>query len=251
MEMSTQTQASASDGQPTPAVEQPWPRSDFEKQFQRLRGELESAVRVEKSKAQEIAGLQDLSFTRGIPASVLAGGQDKLEKLAHEQDAAKLAVQKQRAELRAFVDTERARFFTLKNDARRRLNPEITAQFARAQAAAGDLTALLREWLGTKNEIALEETQISVWNKIARNLNRLIPAENVNNVPAVGLIDLGESLRSSVAGMLVADRDLRDLVRFFLARDADARQRAAAHSEFLEQQSRIGTIDDPSFDHRV
>ena len=237
--------------QPAPATESPWPRPDFEREFQRLRAELESAVRREKVIAEKIAGVQERAFRTSLPVSVLLGGKEEAQKLSDEQDAAQLVTQQARTALRKFLDDERGRFEELKREAHRCLQKEIAGNFARTQAAASELLTLLGEWLGAKDEIEAEENQIRDWNRAARNLNRLIPAENVIGVPVVRLIDSVASLRSTIAGMLLGDPDLRDLVRFFLARDADARQRVAAHSEFLEQQSRIGTIDDPSFDHRV
>lgn len=237
--------------EPAPAAEQPWPRSDFYATVMRLRSELESAIRAEKSKAQEISGLQDLSFARGIPASVLAGGQDKLEKLGNEQDAAQVAAHQARVALLKFIEDERARFFTLREEARNRLHDELTAHFERAKSAASEIIAQLQTQLGAKSETEREEQQIADWNRAARNLNRSVPAENVNNIPRVALIDAGESFRAIVARKLVSDHDLRELVRDFLAREDEKRARAEAHREFLEQQAKSGTIDDPSFDHRV
>lgn len=245
--MTAATQTSEVEKQASvPATEAPWPRPDFAAAVMRLRADLESAVRVEKSKAQEIAGLQDLSFTRGIPASVLAGGQDRLEKLGNKQDAAQVAVQRARDALRKFVDDERAIFFTRKDDARRRLNTEITAQFERAKAAASELIARLQERLGAASEIADEEQRIRVWNRVAKRLNSSIPVENVTGIPGIALIDSGESFRTTIAQMLLGDPQLRELVRGILERDNEQRRSAESRREFAEQQAIEGTIHDDS-----
>jgi len=233
------------------ATEIPWPRPDFERQVQRLRAELWTAIRLEKQKSDEIAALENQSFSRSLPIAALAG-PGKLEKLAREKDAATLSAHQARVALRQFIDGERGRFGELKNEAHRRLQAEISEKFARAQAAGAVLLELLHGLLGGKAEAETEEEQIRKWNRGVRNLNRTIPAENINNIPTIPQIGTNESIRGNIESMILADRNLRELARDFLTRQDESRQRAEANREFLEQQAIVGTIhDDAPFARRV
>lgn len=223
------------------SAERTWPAPDFLNRAQRLRYELEAAIRVEQPLAQRIAEIQNAAFAKGLPVAVVAGGTDELEKLSDKQVAADLAVSEKRKELRSFLNTERAGFFSLREQAHESLRPEISERFVRVQKAAAELRAALVDLLGAEAESLREEKLIREWNRAVRKFNQTIPAVNVNAIPSATGIDPGESIRSLVEGIIRQDNNIRELCRDFLSREAERREMAAANEEARIAQKEADT----------
>ncbi|MGB7024869.1 MAG: hypothetical protein WBD73_13805 [Candidatus Acidiferrales bacterium] len=220
----------------TQEVATTWPVPDFLNRANRLRNELEAAIRVEQQKAQQVAGVQDTAFAKGLPTALVAGGAEKLQKLSDEKDAASLAVNQKREALRHFLNSERAGFFSLRDRAHERIRTEIAENFARMQMAATEICARLENLLGAAAEAEREEKLIRFWNREAQRFNRTIPAVNVNAITSAARIDLGESIRARIEGLLLQDKNTRELCREPLSREAQRRERAAATEEAREAQ---------------
>ena len=205
-----------------------WPAPDFLNAAQRLRTELEAAVRLEHSLTQRVANIQNQAFAKGLPAAVIAGGEDVLRKIAAEQDAAQAAVNDKRTALREFLASERQRFFALREEAATRLRQNISEQFSSAQRAAKELRTALDGVLGAKDEAEVEERMIREWNRTVKKFNSSIPSLNVSAIPSAGGIGTSESLRGSIAEMILRDPSLRELCRGIIVAEAERRQRAWA-----------------------
>ena len=213
------------------SVERPWPAPDFLNAAQRLRHEFEAAVRLEQSLTQRLTDIQSTAFVRGLPTALIAGGEDVLRKIAAEQDAAQTAVNDKRTALREFLASERQRFFALREEAHTRLRQNISEQFSSAQRAAKELRTALDGVLGAKDEAEVEERMIREWNRIVKKFNSSIPSLNVSAIPSAGGIGTGESLRGSIAEMILQDPSLRELCRGIVAAEAERRERAWAAEE--------------------
>ena len=212
-------------------VEATWPSATFLKDAQRLRSELEKAIRLEKDLAQRVASIQDQSFQKALPAAMLAGGPDALRKLYALRDAAGLSVNDRRAELRQFLAASRAEFFASRERAQEHLHAVIAEQFARAQKNAAELLAIFGGFLGAGAEAEREEKSIRAWNRVILKFNRVIPSANIDAIPAAVAIAAEESIRSRALGMLLQDKGIRTLCREFFAHEAQQRERATAFEE--------------------
>lgn len=208
-----------------------WPAADFVNTAQRLRYELEVAIRRENELAQRIDNIQNAAFAKALPVTLVAGGKDELKKLSDERNAAILGVNQKREALRQYLNVERAKFFAVKERAFEHLRTGVSERFARAQAAATELCAALSDLLGTEAECARQERLIREWNRTTKKFNRSIPSVNINGIPSVAGIGPGESLRSHIEGMLIQDSSIRELCRNILSREAQRREQAVALEE--------------------
>lgn len=220
-------------------AEQAWPTTDFLVTACALRRELEAAARCASDCSSRVANIEKAAFDKALPAAMLAGGADKLAKLGAEQDAANLAVTQKRAALRLFLETERAKFFSLRAQELEHLRAGMSERFARAQKAAAELCAALVDLLGTEAECARQEKLIGEWNRAVKTFNRTIPTVNPSAIPGGIGIASGESIRTQVEGMLLADKNVRQLCRDFLTAKAQQRERAAELEEAKIAQAEV------------
>lgn len=242
--MSTATTESK---QETTWTQATWPAPDFEAQVQRLRGELETAVRVEKDATLRVEQLQEKADARNLPLSMF---KDEVAKLNAEQSLAIIAVHEKRNEMRKLLEFERAKFFALKEEAALRLQPEITAKFLRAKQAAQELQAVLSTRLGAKSEIEFQERQIAAWNRLAKRINRAIPRVNAHVIPGVGYVSMDESLRGAIEQMFFKDAATRELCRGIIGAEGEKRQNAELRAGQLEKASesqRQPILNEPPF----
>jgi hypothetical protein len=212
-------------------AERTWPAPDFLNAAQRLRAELEAAIRLEQSLTQRVADIQNKAFARGLPTALIAGGAEKLSTLANEQNAASLAVNGKRVALRHFLDSARTAFFAERNRAQEQLRAEIAENFACMQKAATEIRSRLENVLGAAPEAEREERLIHEWNRQVDRFNGQIPTTNTNGITRAARIELGESLRARVEQMILQDAGLRELCRGIIADKAERRERAWAAEE--------------------
>lgn len=222
----------------TEPARETWPSPDFLNKAQRLRYDLEAAIRDEQQLTQRVTDIQNRAFNTGIPVAVIVGGADKLSKLAAEQEAASEAVNQKRAELRDFLNSSRAGFFSLREESHESLRPGISEKFARVRECAAEVLAELRGLLGAEAEAVREEKTIRQWNREVRKFNRTIPAINSAAIPAAAAIGTEESIRALVVSFLMQDQNIRELCRDYLSREGEKRERAAANEEarFLQAE---------------
>ena len=208
--------------------------ADFLIRAQRLRGEVEAAVRVAQQKSQRVADIQNKAFARGLPTSVIAGGADAMKKFSDEQDAAELAVNEAREALRRFLNSAPAGFYAERDRGYERLRPEISEDIACIQKAAAEILARLENLLGAGRagaEASRQEGIIRRFNREVEKFNKSIPSVNVNAIPNARGIGIGESIRSRVEAMILQDKNSRELCGGILAREAERRARAVAVEE--------------------
>lgn len=214
-----------------------WPPPDFLRNAQMLRAQLEEAVRHEEDLSRRIAAIQDVSFKKALPVSVVAGSAEKFAELSNQHAAAATTANEKRNALREFLHSSRAGFFKLREERYMTLRPEIGRRFARAQAAATELRSALGDLLGAKEEAEAEGRLLREWNRTIRKLNRSIPAVNVNAIPSASGIEPGESIRSRIEGLFFEDPGIGELTRAFLAREAKERERIARQEELRLDQA--------------
>lgn len=224
-----------------------WPRADFKQHVARLRAELDIACRAEKDISLRIEGFQSRADLHGLTLA-MSIGKDEAVRLGQEQNDAVRAVNEKRDELRRFQEVERARFYTLRNEAGGRLHPKTSTQFERARTIAAELLEIISRRFGALEEIEREEYQLKDWNRSAKRINETIPSPNANGVPRANGIALGESSRSQIEGMFLADPQLRDLCRAIITTEGEKRQAAEALEETLENAKPSMAKEPPFFD---
>jgi len=208
--------------------------TDFLIRAQRLRGELEAAVRVAQQKTQRMADVQNKAFARALSTAIVAGGPAELKKFSDEQDAAEFTVNEKREALRHFLNSAPAGFFAERDREYEGLRPEISEDIACIQKAATEIFARLENLLGAGRagaEVSRQEGIIRRFNREVEKFNKSIPSVNVNAIPRAAGIGLGESVRTRIEKQLLQDKNIRELCMGILSREAERRARAAATEE--------------------